>query len=422
MGMIRIASAALVLVGLGALSAALAETNFNDAKRLVVDVVWLKGGGELRGAILDTRDGQPSLMAVRREWLRKGNPKRLEIEEQRAADRGREIDEQLLARIDAWLEKRAEDRMLKASIVPQRERCTARLATDGKAGEPLEFLLVELDAESVRRFVAQPPERRRMATAGWELRLTDVETSSGTKLEPSVAERIKDWRTHEADLSERLPSLKQSDEEWAARVALWEYVFRQPCDFQGTDAFVVRSDSGVERPEIAALIAPTLESTLKSQLGDLLSPDGVKPAEPPNRWRTAAITATEKAKLTACRVTRVNVDPAASRGAVASDLLVQFPDGKWETLWKDESAVDVASVREESIEQIRNDPQVKEVAGVLEGLVGGQLDQALRFGAAVQSAQKQSDSRFLSFRDRYTRRLTGPPLRWTRPDNPQSEP
>lgn len=49
--------ATLAVTALFALPATAAETNFNDAKRLVVDVVWLKGGGELRGAILDARKG-----------------------------------------------------------------------------------------------------------------------------------------------------------------------------------------------------------------------------------------------------------------------------------------------------------------------------------------------------------------------------
>jgi hypothetical protein len=422
MRMSRIASTALVLLGLGGLSAAVAETNFTDAKRLVVDVVWLKGGGELRGSILNVKDGQPTLMAVRREWLRKGNPKRLEMEEEREAGQAREVDEELLKRLDEWIAKREEDRNLKAVLTLQRKRCQERLAGEGKAGEPPEFVLVELTPEEIRRVLAQPADRRRLATVAWELRQPDVEMSVGTKLEPAVAAKIKDWRTHEADLSERLPALKQSDEEWSVRVALWEYMFRQPCDFQGTDAFVVRSDSGVERADVAALIAPALESTLTSQLGELLDPGGSKPKPAPDRWRAAAIAATEKAKLGACRVTRVNVDPAASRGSVASDLLIQMPGGEWETLWKDESAVDVAAVREEDVEKIRNDPQVKAVAGALEGLAGGQLDQALRFGAAVQGAQMQVDGRFSAFRERYSRRLTGPPLRWSKPENPQSVP
>lgn len=422
MKLLRITLMVVALVGAGTTTSLFAETNFTDAKRLVVDVVWLKGGGELRGSILNLKDGQPSLMAVRREWLRKANPKRLEIEEQREREQSREIDEELLKRLDEWIAKRKEERNLRAVLKVERKHCDERLNGEKKAAEPPEFVLVELNSDDSRRVLAQPPDRRKLATVAWELRLPDVETSVGTKLEPAVAGKIKDWRNHEPDLSERLPSLKQSEDEWAARVALWEYVHRQPCDFQGTDAFVVRSDSGVARPDVAALIAPALESTLTSQLGDLLDPGGSKPQATPNRWRPAAIQLTEKADLTAFRATRVNLNPGGQRGSVASDFLIQLPDGRWETLWKDESAVDVTAVREEDVEQIRNDPQIKAVAVAVEGLAGGQLDQALRFGAAVQAAQKQADGRFFSFRDRYMRRLTGPPLRWSSPENPQTTP
>jgi hypothetical protein len=172
---------------------------------------------------------------------------------------------------------------------------------------------------------------------------------------------------------------------------------------------------------VAALLAPALESTLRSQLGDLLNPDGVKPAGRPSRWRTAAIAGAEKAGVAACRVTRVDIDPAPAQGRVTVEFLVSLPGG-WETIWSTESAADAASVGEESIERIRSDPQVKAVAEVFEGLGGGQFDRALRFGAAVQGAQKEAEGRFLTFRDRYTRRLTGPPLRWAKPENPQSRP
>jgi hypothetical protein len=287
--------------------------------------------------------------------------------------------------------------------------------------EPPEFILVEPPPDDVRRFHAQPGARRLLAAVAWELNFPDVETSSGTKLQAAVSERFQDWESHDPDLSERLPPLPQSEEEWAARVALWEYAFRQPCEFQGTDAFVVRSDSGVPRPNVAALLAPALESTLASQLGDLLNPDGVKPAGGPSRWRTSAIAGAEKADVAACRVTRVDIDPAAAQGRVTVDFLVSLLGG-WETIWSTESGTDVASVREESIDQIRSDPQVKAVADALEGIGGGQIDRALRFGAAVQGAQKEAEGRFLTFRDRYTRRLTGPPLRWEKPENRQPVP
>jgi hypothetical protein len=36
----------------------------------------------------------------------------------------------------------------------------------------------------------------------------------------------------------------------------------------------------------------------------------------------------------------------------------------------------------------------------------------LRFAAATMEAQQTADDRFFAFRDRYTQRLDGPPLRW----------
>lgn len=75
--------------------------------------------------------------------------------------------------------------------------------------------------------------------------------------------------------------------------------------------------------------------------------------------------------------------------------------------------VDVSTVRPDAVERIRNDPQIKSLQQVFAGLgAAGDLDRALKFGAAVENSQKAIDAQFSKFRDHYTRRLSGPPLRW----------
>jgi hypothetical protein len=40
------------------------------------------------------------------------------------------------------------------------------------------------------------------------------------------------------------------------------------------------------------------------------------------------------------------------------------------------------------------------------------VETAVRFGAATMEAQQRADDRFYAFKDRYTEKLDGPPLRW----------
>lgn len=390
-----------------------AEATPAEARNLAVDFVWLRGGGELRGAILARGDDKTVLMAVRREWLRKADPRRLAVAEADEAERSRKADDQLLDRLDAWIARRPEDLQLKAALMIERRRCQERL--DGKAGDqPPPFLLLELEDREIRNSLAQDDARRKVAHAAWDLGIENVETQSAAGLLAEVKEAAKTWPDFDPDLSDQLPPLLQAEEEWEARVALWEYAYRQACDFQGTDAFVVRSDSGVARPDLAALLKPTLEGVLQSELGDLLNPDGVKPP-PANRWRQTAIDAADKSDLDACRVTRININAGQFRGSIAMDFLVRLPGGRWETVWQTQSETGSGPVDEVALNQIRNDPQVKSIQEVYSALgAEGDIDRALEFGAGVQVAQKRAESRFETFRSRYLRSLSGPPLRWAR--------
>ena len=63
----------LWLVALATLSpaAVLAETSRDAATRLGVDIVQIKGGREVRGSLVQHRDGEGLTIAVRRAWLAK---------------------------------------------------------------------------------------------------------------------------------------------------------------------------------------------------------------------------------------------------------------------------------------------------------------------------------------------------------------
>ena len=68
---------------------------------------------------------------------------------------------------------------------------------------------------------------------------------------------------------------------------------------------------------------------------------------------------------------------------------------------------------QERIDRIKEDPQVKQILGLTSQLglgAGGQLDQALRQGAATEVAMQNASGDFYTFLSQHTRSLDGPPV------------
>src|SRR5688572_28371246 len=83
----------------------LAEVPSNSGGPLVVDVVALKKGGSLRGAILQREPNGSLIMAVSHDWLRKANPSLFDKELQRDRQSQRAAWMQVIERIDKLLNK-----------------------------------------------------------------------------------------------------------------------------------------------------------------------------------------------------------------------------------------------------------------------------------------------------------------------------
>ena len=74
---------------------------------------------------------------------------------------------------------------------------------------------------------------------------------------------------------------------------------------------------------------------------------------------------------------------------------------------------DAKQARPEIEKRIQDDPQVKQVLELTRQLgltAEGQIQQAIRFGAATMTAQQACDREFAAFRDIYQSSLVRPPL------------
>lgn len=384
--------------------------------QLGVDVVRLKSGRTVRGAVWRrAADGSLTLI-VRRDWLRKSNAEWFaDVTKTSDAD---QIDAwtQACERLDALLADPPESARLKFFLSEE----LARLRKNLEAPPPeSKFLWVELDAKAVAQASTPTPARQKIVLWAWAEDLADVETRDAAALQKELQRRDVNLDATPPDLSEKLPARPQEDREWAARLAIAEYTFVKEFDMQGTGDIVIPTRGG--RPLNAQAVLPQLihqqlQQQMQAVLGDLAGGRPLAVPLPPqnNRgWLPEAIRAAEKAGVRGFRVTRLDLGVEARRATVASEFIAQVAPDDWRTIWQTTEAADGSQPRPELEDRIARDPQVKAAFEAMRALgVAGDnpVQQAIRVGAATMSAQQATDQRFFEFRDRHVKRIDGPPL------------
>jgi hypothetical protein len=416
----RLRVGTLLLASLAAARPAPAQTARDSASQLCVDVVTLHDARELRGSVLERRQDGSLSIAVQRDWLQAHEPALSAEHNEREQQQRRAAYETLVARIRTWLEARAADQELAATLRQELEGyeriIAAPVPADAGNVPASQFAVIECAAKTVRRVLIQPPRRKQAGLAAFQARLPDVEQTPLPRLEKLLRDHDPDWQRSPVDLSDRLPpAAEQSEREWAARQALYEYAFRQRIDFQGTGDAVFRTDPKAERPPIAELIAGALQGDLAKQLSGLLSDPSLRrgPADRGPSWFDKATETATREHVPGFRVTRLEHDLPRRQVTVDCRFLARMPDGTWESVWQHREAADASKPRKDLETRIKDDPQVADALKVAKSLgLDANVDMTLRFAAATMEAQQTADDRFFAFRDRYTQRLDGPPLRW----------
>lgn len=385
-------------------------TDLVAAGPLTVDVVSLKSGKTYRGAILTRQDDGAVMMAVSGEWLRKADAKEFERQSSAARDSQRAAWTQTRDRIAELLADPPESKSLAFFLKQELQRLDQEL----KAETPPEsrFVVVEIPGSQVGKIVPAPPDRQRMAIFAWNEGLAGVETRSAAELRKDLLVADIDVDGPLPDLSVLLPAREQSEAEWSARLAIVQYTLDEGLDFQGMGDTLIRTGDNAQL-DLAAILPKLLSSQVDSLLGDLLEP-GLKPKTPPAAKPQAlkpAIAIAEKNRQHGFRVTRLDLNVDRFAVAVHTEFVAKLADDNWQTVWKDSESADGSKVRADIENRIANDPQVKAVLESMKGLgAGDAVTQAIRVGAATMTAQQAADAKFFAFRDRYAKRLDGPPL------------
>lgn len=409
--MSRRQSSGALLILVMMVSSSLAQPKSAPRDQLAVDVVSLKSGRSVRGAVLSRGPQGDLSIAVSRAWLKSANPEY--YEQQSAANRKAEHA--------AWVQTR--DRLKALLETPPAEQSVAsfyqselsRLDDLLEREEPPEvpFLILDLPAAAVGRVTLAAPERRQLALRGWQAELPDVETRDAASLKQLLLKAAVPLDGPPPDLSDRLPAQPQSDREWSARLALVEYALGKPLDFQGMGSTVVQTRAG-EPIELATVLPKLLQEQVNSVIDDLLG--NAKPAAKPQddrEWLKPAIAAADRAGANGFRVTRLQLNAETRRVLVETRFVAKLGPGDWRPVWAASEQMDGTEARPAQEEQIAADPQLKPALKSLQALgldVDVSLQQAIRVGAATMAAQQAADARFFEIRDRYLRRLDGPRL------------
>jgi len=398
----------LMLVAVCGLADVVAAQPFG---RLAVDVVSLKSGRSLRGAVLQRQADGTLTVAVSRRWLQTANPPL--FAQQDALDREARIEAwtQTRNRLQALLDHPPDAPRLVFFFTQERDRLDKLLAAEEPPGAP--FLLIDLKANQIARITPAPPDRQKLALLAWQADWPDVETRDAADLRAELTKQEINLDGPPPDLSDRLPARPQDDREWAARLAVLEYTYRQPVDFQGTGDALVRTGSD-QKPDLSRIFQKLLKQQVDSLLQELLADGRPAPAVKPDReWLSPAIAATQAAGAKGFRVTRVQVEQQGSRVQVETRFVARIADDDWQTVWQTTELADGSTPRPELEARIADDPQVKSALESLQALAAiddAPIRQAIRVGAATMAAQRTADQRFFKFMERHAKRADGPPL------------
>lgn len=401
----------LIIVACGPISLTAAQPKQAVTGHNVVDVVSLKSGRVLRGAIVWRESNGSSTMVVSQNWLQQTNPAQAAEALALNVARRKSAWTETRDRIDEQLKSPSASKQVVFFLQQERDRLN-QLIADPAPADP-EFLWFDLSHESIGKIVAASADQRRVALFAWNEGLAHVETRDAAALSKELASKGVKLDGPTPDLSDRLPARSQTDEEWSARLALVEYTLDKPVDFQGMGDTIARTGDG--QPINLGEVLPKI---LQGQLGSLLKeltnegPLAAKPRED-GEWMKQAIREAELAKARGFRVTRLEVDAATLRATVDTRFVARIGSGKWQTVWRASITEDGTKPRPAAEQRIEQDPQLKTVIDTLKtlGLADPKsLQQAIRFGAATMAAQQSADATFGEFRDGYTRRLDGPPL------------
>lgn len=369
---------------------------------------------------------QAIFFACRRAWLIEHDPGYKALAKS-VRDLERQAYTQLQERLDASLKEPADPR-IRFMLEQEMTRAQGWLAADAQKGAvpegvgaegrevaESELVLLELPRAAIAKVQRRWAPANGLAVWAWSKQIDAPESKSADVLRKELEILGVQPGLEPPDLGLRFQAMPQSDEEWAARLALLKYSRADGVEFQGTQGIMVRVDRG-QPADVAKLLTASLQNQSQALMRELL---GEKPADLGREGRKSWLEPCERQladePVDGFRATSVETSLLDSASTVQSAFVVRMPDGRWTVVWRYEQAVGRGDVRPELVREIGEDPQIQSLMKLVQplGIANDEaLQAAMAMGAATLQAQQDVNSRFEFYRQRYQHRLDLPILRW----------
>jgi hypothetical protein len=354
----------------------------------VVDKVSLNENTQIWGMLLSRR---PTRLLVNTSWIRTNCA---EFFEKNASLQIKETQTTPYASLADALQKEIELAKTKQPEDSQRigllKEILARL-TPEDIEEP-KFFILELPKSRVTNVESQTEARRELCRLALLNSIQDIEETHWK----SIAEQLQAIPEAERKLT---PPQATNDDQKNLELILAAVDVRMNAASRliQTGSTVIDESA---KPDLSLLLNSMLGGNVQSLLGELLNEGQPRqPDAPPNdTLPDAARRVADQKKHSTVVLSGFDFDIAAGSATVTRRLFRRGDNDQWRLLLSRRETSTTADVKPGQVEAIENDPQVKEIAGLIEGLGlgGGQFSNALQMGAVVQNALGETNQKFES--------------------------
>lgn len=352
----------------------------------VVDRISLNDKTQVWGMLLNKR---PTRVLVNTSWIRTNCPDFYEKDVAPQIHASQTVTNASLAEI---LQKEIDLAATTEPETPQRtgllKEILDRLMPDETA-EPV-FFILELPKSRVTNVESQTEARRKLCRLALLNNIQDIEETHWK----SIAEQLQAIPEAERKLT---PPQATNDDQKNLELILAAVDVRMNAASRLIQTGSTVIDESAE-PDLSLLLNSMLGGNVQSLLGELLNEGQPRqPEAPPNdTLPDAARRAADMKKHSTVVLSGFDFDLATGSATVTRRLFRKGENGQWRLLLSSRETSTIADVKPGQVEAIENDPQVKEIAGLVEGLGlgGGQFSNALQMGAVVQNALGEANQNF----------------------------
>lgn len=261
-----------------------------------------------------------------------------------------------------------------------------------------EFIIVEIEPKRLKKLETLAASRRELATLALLNHIDDFESlhwkTVAARLQAIPAEQLRRPKPSQV----AIPAEVMADRILAAVDVRLNHATRL---IRSGDAFIAED----AKPDLTTLMSSLLGDSLNNTLQELLNETGGTAAKPSTANNTtditlpvAALQIADKNGHTTVVVSSFEFDLPRGAASVTRQLFRNSKPGGWTLVGSVSGSSTTNDVTQEQVQKIEDDPQIKQISGLLSQLSGdgNSLQTALQMGAVVQSASAKAETAFQS--------------------------